>query len=259
MIARSQLPIPRFQKTAPGAVAQVYRGRPEPPRSIRATPGTMEATIVWLAPADLRGVDRFRIYQGNENNLIGETENRITRQFKVKLPSDAADMVYVSSVSDSFRESRKVPVRVSSNNDKYVVDGAADATAGTPAAPAPGWPYEPGGGCPMSGAPVKLYGDPAWWTSDIRPCEWFIKIITNTGRSGSFSFPHRQYTRRGLVEASELLVGDHVLTEDGEEKLVSVIREHVPDGRVDDHRATQGHVYSAWGFVGHNKYAPPEF
>ena len=113
-----------------------------------------------------------------------------------------------------------------------------------------------GGGCPMSGAPAKFYGDPGWWTTEVRPCEWFIKIITNTGRVGKFSFGHLQYCRRGLIRGCELLVGDWALTEDGEEKLVSVIRENVVGGKVDAHKATQGHVYSAWGFICHNKYAP---
>jgi hypothetical protein len=109
-------------------------------------PGTMEATVVWCAPSDLRGVHHYRIYQGDERNLIHETSNQNERQWKVKVPATAKDMIYVSTVSILGRESAKIPILISSNDNQYVVSTASDATPGQAAPTAPDWSYQPSGG-----------------------------------------------------------------------------------------------------------------
>jgi hypothetical protein len=109
-----------------------------------------------------------------------------------------------------------------------------------------------GGFCPLSGAPVKLHGDPAWWTKTVKPCVDFIGVTTEGGRTGIFSRPHRMYQRRGLLPLWEWRVGDYALTEDGEEKVASLVPFQLHNMTVDCYEATKGHIYSAWGFVGHN-------
>jgi len=113
-----------------------------------------------------------------------------------------------------------------------------------------------GGGCPLSGAPVKLYGDPLDWEMRVLPCEDFIELVTESGRTGIFSYPDRRYCQRGLIAVSEMVIGDLMLTEDGEERLISAEKRHLPAATVDSYEASRGHIYSAWGFVGHNlKYS----
>jgi hypothetical protein len=113
-----------------------------------------------------------------------------------------------------------------------------------------------GGPCPLSGAPVKLYGDPAWWTMRVVPHEDFIEIETETGRKGTFTPDDRRYCRRGLLAMTELTLGDWMLTEDGEERLREMAALHLPGATADSYEATQGHVNSAWGFIGHNMKEP---
>ena len=113
-----------------------------------------------------------------------------------------------------------------------------------------------GGGCPLSGAPVKLYGDPADWAMRVQPCEEFIELLTETGRKGTFSRPDKRYCRRGLLAVWELVSGDLMLTDDGEERLVSAKAVHIPGATVDSYEARKGHIYSAWGFIGHNVKDP---
>lgn len=111
-----------------------------------------------------------------------------------------------------------------------------------------------GGGlnCPLSGAPVKLYGDPAWWTKEIKPQETFLEIITDSGRTGTFSPSHLMYSRRGLLPLSIWETGDWALTEQGEERVISLKYRKIPGATVDRYEATNGHIYSAWGFISHN-------
>ena len=108
-----------------------------------------------------------------------------------------------------------------------------------------------GGGCPLSGAPVKLHGNKTWWTKTVLPNENFIYLKT-AKRAGFFSTTDRRYTSRGVVDILLLKVGDVVLTDDGEEVLTEVLSVKLPNATVDKYEATEGHVYSAWGFIGHN-------
>jgi hypothetical protein len=109
-----------------------------------------------------------------------------------------------------------------------------------------------GGGCPLSGAPVKLYGRPEWWSMRVLPNEDFITIVTHTGRKGTFTPNDRRYSNRGLLTLTEWQVGDLALTEDGEERVTEISRVHLPGATIDSYEGVHGHVYSAWGFIGHN-------
>jgi hypothetical protein len=109
-----------------------------------------------------------------------------------------------------------------------------------------------GGGCPLAGAPVRLYGVASEWRRRTVKCEEFICIETKTGRVGTFSRNDRRYCNRGLLPLKKWKVGDLALTEEGEECVVKVSRVHIRNGKVDSYEATRGHIYSAWGFVGHN-------
>ena len=113
-----------------------------------------------------------------------------------------------------------------------------------------------GGGCPLSGAPVNLYGKPSWWKKTVLPCKDFIVIETETGRIGTFSANDRRFQRHGLLPLTEWKVGDLALTEDGEERVIRVSPTIIPGATVDSYEARQGHVYSAWGFIGHNMKEP---
>lgn len=140
----------------------------------------------------------------------------------------------------------------------HILLGSTLATTGvtTPASGSSGGSGGGGGGggsgCPLSGAPVKLYGDPAWWTKRVMTCEDFIEIVTDTGRKGTFSRFHRAYSNRGTLPLNLWCVGDLALTEQGEEQVVSLKSIHLPNATVDCYEAKYGHVYSAWGFIGHN-------
>lgn len=140
------LPQIPFLSKIPEELALAYRGRPQAPRALQTTPGTMEATIVWNLPADSRGIGKFRIFQGNENNLVGETQDQTVRQFKVKLPANSTDMIYVSAISRLGKESVKVPVLVTSTSDKYVVTGTTGETSGSAANPPADWSLDRSGG-----------------------------------------------------------------------------------------------------------------
>lgn len=124
----------------------MFRLRPKPPRGLRSSPGSMEATIFWNAPADRNGVGGFRIYRGDESNLIYETKDPNTRQATVKLPGNSSDMCFVATVSEIGRESPKLPVRVQSSSDKYLQNGQPGETPGTSPTPPPEWYLEPSGG-----------------------------------------------------------------------------------------------------------------
>jgi len=113
-----------------------------------------------------------------------------------------------------------------------------------------------GGSCPLSGAPVRLYGPPELWSMQVAPCEEFIRITTTNGRKGIFSPQHRAYQRRGLLPLTEWKIGEWALTEDGEEVVTQIERLHIPNATVDSYDAKSGHVYSAWGFISHNIKIP---
>lgn len=119
-----------------------YLGRPQPPRGLRCTSGSMEAAVFWNAPADIRGVDGFRVYKADDNSLLFETKNPSVRSTTLKLAAEETTLVYVSSVSRTGRESVRMPLIVTSNSDKYVASGTSGETSGTSAASPSEWSYE---------------------------------------------------------------------------------------------------------------------
>jgi hypothetical protein len=123
-----------------------FRGRPDPPRNLRASPGTMEVLIYWNAPACSRSVDGFRVYQGNEYTQVWKTDDPAECQVRIKLPANTTDVFFVSCVSRLGRDSPKIPVYATSNSDKYVVSGTSGETAETGAQPGAEWAHEPTGG-----------------------------------------------------------------------------------------------------------------
>lgn len=120
---------------------------------------------------------------------------------------------------------------------------------------------EGGGGCPISGTPVKLYGDPAWWTMEVKPCENFIEIVTVKGRKGLFHPDSKHFCNHGLIPIRQWEAGFYALVDDsteGLEMVESVRNVHIEGATIDSYHATQGNVYSANGFVCHNnKVIPP--
>lgn len=100
-----------------------FRGRPDPPRNLPASPGTMEVLIYWNAPACSRSVDGFRVYQGNEYTPVWKTDDPAECQVRIKMPANTT-----------------------ANSDKCVVSGTSGETAGTGAQPGAEWAHEPTGG-----------------------------------------------------------------------------------------------------------------
>lgn len=95
-----------------------YRGRPDFPRNISA----QGSVISWTGPKDGRGADKYRIYLGNESNLVYEsdgskakpnvTNNGFLNSSAINLPAGVTRMAFVSTVSSLGRESAKIPVIV---------------------------------------------------------------------------------------------------------------------------------------------------
>lgn len=108
------------------------------------------------------------------------------------------------------------------------------------------------GGCPLSGAPVRLFGKPEWWKKRVVPCRAFRLVVTESGRIGIFSRKDRRYCDRGLIAVENWEPGFMALTEDGEERVTVAQDLDLPGATVDSYEGTRGHVYAAWGFIGHN-------
>jgi hypothetical protein len=108
------------------------------------------------------------------------------------------------------------------------------------------------GGCPLSGAPVRLFGHAEWWSKRVVPCHAFRLIVTERGRIGIFSRKDRRYCDRGLIAVENWEPGFMALTEDGEERVTVAQDLNLPGATVDSYEGKEGHVYSAWGFIGHN-------
>jgi hypothetical protein len=99
---------------------------------------------------------------------------------------------------------------------------------------------------------VRLFGKAEWWKKKVVPCEEFIFLLTDKGRGGIFSRKDRRYSDHGLIAVEEWKPGFRALTEDGEETVVEVRELHLAGQTVDSYEGMEGHVYSAWGFIGHN-------
>lgn len=114
---------------------------PEAPRFPVAQEGSFESLIVWYAPADLRNVARFRVYDTETNNLVWESVDNSARKLRLALPANTSKLFLLSSVDPQGRESEKVPIVGTSNADLF--DGAS---GGTSPDPPPEWELIPSGG-----------------------------------------------------------------------------------------------------------------
>lgn len=223
---------------------------PQPPSDVIVQSGPRGILLNWRKPSgqniDIAG---YRVYKDTEMGLFAEIKEPNTTQHFIEATAGSTPPVvnlFVSSVNQLGVESPLVPVQGSA-----VVEAGAPSMPSTP--PTYGAPRYQGFGCPISGAPVKLYGDPSWWTKTVEPCTDFIEMITESGRRGMFSTTDLRYCHMGLIQLSLWKVGWLALTEDGEEKVTALNPKYDPYGEVDHYEATQGHIYSAWGFIGHNK------
>lgn len=119
---------------------------PEAPRNPVAQLGSFETLITWYAPADLRNVEKFRIYDTETTDIVWESVDSSARKTRLTLAADTKKLFLISSVDPQGRESEKVPIVGQSNTDKFVVNGTAGETGGTSPGPPPGWEDKPSGG-----------------------------------------------------------------------------------------------------------------
>jgi len=111
-----------------------YPLQPDPPRGVRITSGSLEVLVSWNAPADMRGVAKFRVYKGNERNPRAEVDAQI-RSATIKVPAGNSDFFHVKSVSSTGRESI-----VASAWGTSSADSSSNASQPTE------WASEPSGG-----------------------------------------------------------------------------------------------------------------
>lgn len=122
------------------------RGRPSPPRSLIAQPGSLEVLLTWNAPQIFSDIAAWRVYKDNENNLIQTINDAGTRQYTAKVPAATHVAFYISSMNALGRESIKVQIIAKANSDQYVTTGTGGGTSGSSASVPPGYPKEPSGG-----------------------------------------------------------------------------------------------------------------
>ena len=238
---------------ARGQAADTVRTRgtgkkPGSPRDVFVQSGPRGVLVNWRGPDGFAGdIAGWRIYKDTELALFAEVKDPNTTQHFIETSSGStppATNIFVSSVNNLGIESPLVQAQ-----------GTAILEAGAPTMPVtpPSYQSNVGKGrfCPHHGAPVKLYGDPDWWQVSIHPCTEFFRVVT-THREGVFSRGHRMFSDRGLLPLRQWIVGDLALTEDGEEVVTRIDALDIADGKVDRYEAKQGHIYSAWGFIGHN-------
>ncbi len=124
-----------------------FRGRPQAPRNVRATAGSLETLITWNAPANMEGVEGWRVYKDNERNIVSDTLDRNARQYRAKLPGGQAKALFlVAAVSELGREGPLVAVLAQSDTNKLVLTGTTGETGGAASTAPPGWEEEPTGG-----------------------------------------------------------------------------------------------------------------
>lgn len=127
------------------------RKRPDPPRSLIAQQGSLEALITWNAPQKMGDISAWRIYKDTESNLIDTITDVNTRQYKPKLPASTATAFYVSAINPLGIESVKVQIIATANGDQFVTAGTSGGTGGTTPSTPPGYVDEPSGGALFGG------------------------------------------------------------------------------------------------------------
>lgn len=91
-----------------GKVAGYRRRRPDPPRDLQVTVGTLDVTISWTAPVNPVDVAGWRVYKDTESNLIDKIADPSTTQVKIKLSISSPTAFYISSVNSIGQESIKI-------------------------------------------------------------------------------------------------------------------------------------------------------
>ncbi len=144
----TSLAAPKMTPTSPKDAPEllVYRGLPAVVQDFQYRPGSLQVLLFWTAAQDRRGMDRWRIFQNNENNLIAEIGDRDTRQLNVTMPGNSSAMFYVCAVSKFGREGPKTSLLAKTNSDLYVVAGTGGSTSGTQSPPDPTWSNQRSGG-----------------------------------------------------------------------------------------------------------------
>src|SRR5436190_22441482 len=94
----------------------LYRGLPARVQDFQYRPGSLQVLLFWTAAQDRRGMDRWRVFQNNESNLIAEISDKDTRQFSVAMPGNSSAMFYICAVSKFGREGPKTGLMAKTNS-----------------------------------------------------------------------------------------------------------------------------------------------
>ena len=126
------------------------RRRPEPPRDIRVQAGTQKAVVTWVSPVVIRGVDGYRVFVDDDNQLFDTINDPSTKKIEIPITASGNRFVAVSSFTRTGKttliESARIPAVATANSDKFVVTGTGGQTSGTSPASPPEYANEPGGG-----------------------------------------------------------------------------------------------------------------
>lgn len=142
------MPIQKMTPLPPNAnpELQLYRGIPAAVQDLQYRSGSLEVVLFWSAPQSMLGVDKWRIFQDNENNLIQQIDDRNARQVTIKMPGNSSAMFYVCAVSEFKREGPKRSVLAKTTTDQIVTSGTTGATSGSSSTPDSEWTQQPSGG-----------------------------------------------------------------------------------------------------------------
>ena len=113
-----------------------------------------------------------------------------------------------------------------------------------------------GGGCVRSGTKITVLGDMEYQCEVLEESNW-IYLETEQGKELFCTYDHPLYhALNGKVEADTLCEGDPVITDQGEQKLVTA-QEYTKKCSKYIIRMAKGHLFFANGFLSHNKFFPP--
>src|SRR5712691_11093435 len=106
------MPVLDRSRIEPIAGRANFPTRPQPPRNVVATPGSLQVTLTWNAPADTRGIVGYRFYQDNVLfDELGQPRNprlaamaaghleRETAQSRCRHTADIPESVLMSPIS----------------------------------------------------------------------------------------------------------------------------------------------------------------
>jgi len=143
-------------------------------------------------------------------------------------------------------------IRQSSQNNEPLSAGFISATCGTGGSGTPD-----NGGCVMEGTLIAPVGDMDYQVERIPESEWMYLQVTDR-RYLNCTLDHPLYhADRGRVEASQLTVGDKIITDTGEQEIVNT---HFFTQKFQKNKVQMrvGHLFWANGFLSHNiKFRSP--